>query len=176
MARAGGSLFVGTAEHLHRTISTGLSTGSGTLTYLSDGKPSVAEDGTVAIRAASGARAMILVVRAGEPVVIARDDDRVGSMTAYLADPAALRGGRLYVEAVDVEHREHVLSLSTAEPLGGNKLNGTVTSIISGSVSIFPYSVNVSGNGGVAFLAKSNEPSTRGVDAPPSARDDSGSI
>ena len=150
--RAGGSLFVGTAKHPQRTISTGVATGGLTLTYLSDGRPSVDEDGTVAIRAAGGARAMILVVRAGEPVVIARDDDRVGGMTAQLADPAALQAGRLYVEAADAEDRDHVLSISTAEPPRTVTPNQETASIVSGAVSVFPYSLNVNRKGGVAFL------------------------
>jgi hypothetical protein len=151
--RAGDSLFVGTTKHPHRTISTGVSTGGLTLSYLSDGRPSVGEDGTVAIRAASGARWMILVVRSGEPLVLARDDDRVGGMTAaHLADPAALQAGRLYVEAADAEDREHVLSLSTAEPPRTVTPNKETASIVSGAVSVFPYSLNVNRKGGVAFL------------------------
>lgn len=83
----------------------------------------MAEDGTVAVKAASSDHTLIVVVRSGEPVVVAQDGDRPNGMAVTDADPAALRAGQLYVQAVDAENREHVVSLS-ATPLGGVHLRG----------------------------------------------------
>jgi hypothetical protein len=158
--RDGSSLFVGSTMHPHRATTTGVRTAAGTLTYISPGRPSMAEDGAVAVRGASGDRTMILVVRAGEPVVVARDGDGPGGMAVTLADPAALRAGRLYVEAPDAQDREHVVSLS-AEPLGGAapKRVGAGASVMSGALSVYPYSLNVNRKGAVAFLEESEAPS-----------------
>jgi hypothetical protein len=171
-ASEGSSLFVGTAKHPHRATTTGVRTGAGTLTYLSAGRPSMAEDGAVAVKAASGEHTLILVVRSGEPVVVAQDGDRPSGMAITDADPAALRAEQLYVQAVDSENREHVLSLSAAA-LGGAPLKGAA--VISGALSVYPESLNVNRKGAVAFLEDSNEPSARGVDALPAANDN-GSI
>jgi hypothetical protein len=167
------SLFVGTAKHPHRTTTTGARTSAGTLSYLSTGRPSMAEDGAVAVKAASGDHTLIVVVRSGEPVVVAQDGDRPSGMTVTDADPAALRTDRLYVQAVDAENREHVLSLSAA-PLGGAPLKGAA--VISGALSVYPESVNVNRKGAVAFLEESEEPSESNAAERRAASDDAGSI
>jgi hypothetical protein len=172
----GSSLFVGTAKHPHRATTTGVRTSAGTLTYLSAGRPSMAEDGTVAVKAASGDHTLIVVVRSGEPAVVAQDGDRPSSMAVTDTDPAALCAGKLYVEAVDAYNREHVLSLSAAEPLGDGTLKGAAVVMMSGGLSVYPESVSVNRRGAVAFLEESNEPSTRGAAAPSAASDDGGSI
>jgi hypothetical protein len=77
------------------------------------------------------------------------------------------------VEAVDAQNREHVLSLSTPQLLGGTELQATV--VISGALSVYPESVTVNRKGAVAFLEDSNEPSAGGATALPAANDD-GSI
>jgi len=168
-ASEGTSLFVGTAKHPHRATTTGTRTSAGTLTYLSAGRPSMAEDSAVAVKAASGDHTLIVVVRSGEPVVVAQDGDRPSGMAITDADPAALRADQLYVQAVDSENREHVLSLSAAA-LGGAPLKGAA--VISGALSVYPESVNVNRKGAVAFLEDSNEPSARGGAALPDANDD----
>ncbi|MBV8138645.1 MAG: hypothetical protein JO121_23905 [Deltaproteobacteria bacterium] len=167
------SLFVGTAKHPHRATTTGVHTNAGTLIYLSLGRPSMAEDGTVAVKAASGEHTVIVVVRSGEPVVVAQDGDRPSGMAVTDADPAALRAGRLYVQAVDAESREHVLSLSAA-PLGGTPLRGAA--VISGALSVYPESVNVNRKGAVAFLEESDERSGSNAADRRAASEDAGSI
>ena len=89
------------------------------------------------------------------------------------ADPAALRAGRLYVQAVDAESREHVLSLSAA-PLGGTPLRGAA--VISGALSVYPESVNVNRKGAVAFLEESDERSGSNAADRRAASEDAGSI
>jgi hypothetical protein len=169
----GTSLFVGTATHPHRATTTGMRTSAGTLTYLSVGRPSMAEDGAVAVKAASGNHTLILVVRSGEPVVVAQDGDRPSGMAVTNADPTALRTDRLYVQAVDAENREHVLSLSAA-PLGTMPLKGA--SVISGALSVYPESVNVNGKGAVAFLEESQESTGSNAGERRAASEDAGSI
>jgi hypothetical protein len=167
------SLFVGTAKHPHRATTTGVHTSAGTLTYLSPGRPSMAEDGTVAVKAASGEHTVIVVVRSGEPVVVAQDGDRPSGMAVTDADPAALRTGQLYVQAVDAESREHVLSLSAAS-LGGTPLKRAA--LVSGALSVYPESVNVNRKGAVAFLEESDEPSESNAAERQAASEDAGSI
>jgi hypothetical protein len=173
LAGDGSSLFVGTAKRPHRATTTGVRTSAGTLTYLSAGRPSMAEDGAVAVKAASGDHTLIVVVRSGEPVVVAQDRDRPSGMAVTDADPAALRADQLYVQAVDAENREHVLSLSAA-PLDRAPREGAA--VISGALSVYPESVNVNRKGAVAFLEESEEPSGPNAGEPPAASDDPGSI
>jgi hypothetical protein len=173
--RDASSLFVGSTKHPHRATTTGVRTGDGTLTYLSAGRPSMAEDGAVAVRGASGDRTMILVVRAGEPVVVARNGDGPGGMAVTLADPAALRAGRLYVEAPDAQDREHVVSLA-AQPLGGTTSKAAAASVMSGALSVYPYSLNVNRKGAVTFLEESEAPNGSKQGEPPAASNDAESI
>ena len=167
------SLFVGTAKHPHRATTTGMRTSAGTLTYLSAGRPSMAEDDAVAVKAASGAHTLILLVRSGEPVVVAQDGDRPSGMAVTNADPTALRTDRLYVQAVDAENREHVLSLSAA-PLGTTPLKGAA--VISGALPVYPESVNINSKGAVAFLEESQEPTGSNAGERQAASEDAGSI
>ena len=167
------SLFVGTVKHPHRATTTGMRTSAGTLTYLSAGRPSMAEDGAVAVKAASGDHTLIVVVRSGELVVVAQDGDRPSGMAVTNADPAALRTDRLYVQAVDAENREHVMSLSAA-PLGGAQLKGAA--VVSGALSVYPESVNVNRKGAVAFLEDSQEPTGSHAGERQASSEDAGSI
>jgi hypothetical protein len=128
----------------------------------------------VAIRAASGDRAMILLVRGGEPMVIIRDGDRADGMPVHLADPAALQASRLYLQVADGKEQEHALSLA-AEALASAAPNERAALIVSGALAVFPYSLNVNRKGGVAFLEESKERCTLGAQRP-SAASDAGSI
>jgi hypothetical protein len=133
----------------------------------------MAQDGAVAVKAASGDHTLIVVVRSGEPVVVAQDGDRPSGMTVTDADPAALRADQLYVQAVDAQNREHVLSLSAA-PLGGAPLKGAA--VISGALPVYPESVSVNREGAVAFLEGSEEPSESKAGERRAASEDAGSI
>jgi hypothetical protein len=67
---------------------------------------------------------------------------------------------QLYVQAVDSDNREHVLSLSAA-PLGGTPPKGAA--VISGALPVYPESVNLNRKGAVAFLEESEVPSGSNV-------------
>lgn len=113
--------------------------------------------------------------RSGEPLVVARDADHPDGMAVTNADPAGLRAGKLYVEAVDAQNREHVLSLSTPQLLDGAPPQ-SAAQVISGARSVYPESVSVNRKGAVTFLEESDEPFTRGPAAPSAPSDVTGSI
>ena len=70
------------------------------------------------------------------------------------ADPAALRAGQVYVQAVDAENRAHLLSFSAA-PLSTTPLKGAA--VISGALPVYPESVNVNRKGAQSHSSRNQK-------------------
>lgn len=150
----GSALFVGKPNELLRTLSTGARTQAGPVTYLSDRRPSLAEDGSVAIRAASGQRSLILLIRGGEPFLFSREGDEVGNGQSLkgLGDPVGANSGRVFVEAIDQDEGYRVYSF----PSDGSSAGVSRTAaVLSGTIEFFPGSFAVNRSGQYAFLARS---------------------
>lgn len=168
-AKGGSSLFFGRPGQLARTAYTGLTTAAGPITYLSDGRPGLSDDGSVAIRIASGDRSSIAVIRAGEPRVVAREGDVVhGARIEGLGDPAAMFGGRVYVEETDPQERVHILSCPATEDVADT------ASAVAGGVEVFPNSLAVNRGGELAFLANPKQGGAPHSNAPASQGDQDG--
>jgi len=148
----GSALFVGRPGHLTRTLVTGARTSVGPLTYVSNGRPSLAADGSVAFEGASDERSIILAVRAGEPFVIASEGDRIGNSHTItgLADPTLMREGRVYAEAADQTQFNHAYSFSGS---AGNTRAPSNAKLLSGDLEVFPSSLALDRNGSFAFLS-----------------------
>jgi len=148
----GAALFVGRPNDLHTEIESGPRTPAGSLSFLSDQRPSLGDDGSVAIRAASGGRSLILQIRAGEPSVIAREGEEIagGQKITGLGDPVRSASGRLYDEVMVEGEMGRVCSFSQAGP----------PSILSGTIDVFPSSFAVNRNDQFAFLARHTEKRT----------------
>lgn len=157
---SGRALLLGRPGQMVRAISTGAATTEGPLTWLSNERPSIAPDGSVAIEAASGAHSMILGVRAGEPFVIASEGDRVDSthVLSGVADPVHITSARVLVEAADQTGRVGIYSFATSA--NGDSHPSTV---LNGEIELFPSSLAVSGSGRYAFLSMSPSETSRGV-------------
>jgi hypothetical protein len=147
------ALFVGRPGHLTCALITGAETSAGPLTYLSNGRPSLAPDGSVAFEGASRERSMILGVRAGEPFLVASMGDRIGNSHTItgLADPTLMRSGRVYAEAADQALRNGAYSFSTSR---GNSAAPSNAKLLTGDIEVFPSSWALDRNGGFAFLSR----------------------
>ena len=148
------ALFVGRPGHLTSALITGAETSAGPLTYLSNGRPSLAPDGSVAFEGASGERSMILGVRAGEPFLVASMGERIGNSHTItgLADPTLMRSGRVYAEAADQALRNGAYSFSMSR---GNSAAPSNAKLLSGDFEVFPSSLTLDfRNGGFAFLSR----------------------
>ena len=150
--QVGSTLFGGRPGHLTSSLVTGAGTSGGPLTYLSNGRPSLAADGSVAFEGASGERSIILAVRAGEPFVIASKGDRIGKSQTItgLADPTLMREGRVYAEAADQTQRNRAYSFSRSASNTGAPSNAN---LLSGDLEVFPSSLTLDRTGRFAFLS-----------------------
>lgn len=149
---AGTALFVGPPGHISRIVATGATTSDGPLTYLSDGKPSLARDGSVAIEAASRAHSMILGIRAGESFVVANEGDSAGHThnISGLADPVGINSERVFSEAADESEHNGVYSFPFSP---GSPNRSSAPSLLSGAIEVFPESLAVDTVGRFAFLS-----------------------
>ena len=152
----GSALFVGAPNKLLRTLGTGSRTQAGPLTFLSDRRPSLSQDGSVAIRAASGERSMILLIRGGEPFLVSREGDqtRDGQILKGLGDPVRAASGSVFAEAIDQGEGERAYSFSSD---GSSARVSRIPTVLSSTIEVFPSSLAANQSGRYAFLARSRE-------------------
>jgi hypothetical protein len=155
-SEVGNALYVGRPGLFTQALVTGTDTTSGPITYLSNARPSLAVDGSVAVEAASRERAMILDVRAGELFRIAREGDRIGNsrIITGLASPVLLSDGRVYIEVADQMEGDAVYSFA---PTGPNAGTASSARLSSAGILVFPSSFVLNGKGAYAFLSRSSE-------------------
>jgi hypothetical protein len=141
----GSALFMGLPDAPMRTVSVGAMVEGGALTYLSDGRPSLDSDSSVAVGAVAGSRRLILVLRNGEPVFAVPEGQKTnnGDRIMGLGDPIATVSGRVYAEGVDQNGRDRIFILQS----GPN-----VAPAITTRHEFLPSSAAVDRNGKVAFL------------------------
>jgi hypothetical protein len=152
----GSTLFVGPPHKLLRTLAIGSRTQAGPLTFLSDRRPSLSQDGSVAIRAASGERSMILLIRGGEPFLISREGDQTGDgqFLKGLGDPVRAASGSVFAEAIDQAEGHRVYSFSSD---GSSARVSRIPTVLSSAIEVFPSSLAANRSGRYAFLARSRE-------------------
>jgi hypothetical protein len=150
----GSALFVGPPNKSLRTLATGSRTQAGPLTFLSDRRPSLSQDGSVAIRAASGERSMILLIRGGEPFLVSREGDETGDgkILKGLGDPVRAASGSVYAEAIDQGEGERIYSFSSD---GSSAEVSRIPTVLSSTIEVFPSSLAANQSGRFAFLARS---------------------
>ena len=153
---SGSSLFIGRPNELLRTLGAGSPTQAGPVTFLSDRRPSLAENGSVAIRAASGEHCLILLIRAGEPFLVSREGDKTGDgqILEGLGDPVRIVSGSVYAEAFDQHEGDRVYSFASDGSGAGGSRTPTV---LSSSIEVFQASLTANRSGRYAFLARSRE-------------------
>jgi hypothetical protein len=142
----GSALFMGLPDALMRTVSVGAMVEGRALTYLSDGRPSLDSDSSVAIGAVAGSRRLILVLRNGEPLFAVPEGQKTnsGDQIMGLGDPVATVSGRVYAEGVDQDGRDRIFILQSG---------ASVAPAILTRQELLPSSAAVDRNGKVAFLA-----------------------
>jgi hypothetical protein len=115
------------------------------LTYLSDGRPSLDSDSSVAIGAVAGSRRLILVLRSGEPRFAVPEGQKTnnGDRITDLGDPVATVSGRVYAEGVDQNGRDRIFIFQSG---------ASVAPAISTRHEFLPSSAAVDRKGKVAFL------------------------
>jgi len=140
----GSALFMGLSDAPIRTISVGAMVAGHVLTYLSDGRPSLDRDSSVAIGAVAGSRRLILVLRSGEPLFAVPEGQKTknGRITA-LGDPVATVSGRIYADGMDQNGRNRIFILQSG---------ASVAPAMSTRHEFLPSSWAVDRNGKVAFL------------------------
>ena len=142
----GSALFMGLPDAPTRSVSVGAMVEGRALTYLSDGRPSLDSDSSVAIGAVAGSRRLILVLRSGEPLFSVPEGQKTnnGDRITGLGDPVATVSGRVYAEGVDQNGRDRIFILQSG---------ASVAPAISTRHEFLPSSAAVDRNGKVAFLA-----------------------
>jgi hypothetical protein len=162
----GSRLFVGQPDDLHAVISPGSGTLPGPSAFLSEGRPSIAADGSLAIGLESGANSLILTIRTGEPLVVARASDQKGSGQEFsgFGDPVRASKGTVYAEAVGHDDAtDRLFSFS----VNGGAANRSSVAVLSGDAEVFPGSLTADASGRYAFLARSPDHQQHPVTTPP---------
>lgn len=157
----GTALFTHSGGHISRTLQAGIGTELGTLTYLSDGRPGLRADGTVAVRAACKSVTAVFVVKEGEPLLVARQ----GSETAFgthlvsFTDPALTAQGRVFLAGRDETDFERMFVFDGPEAAGGVR-DIDWTQVNAKGPRLFPGSLVVNPRGDYAYLG-----AKKGLDA-----------
>jgi hypothetical protein len=142
----GSALFIGLPDTPTRSVSVGARVEGRALTYLSDGRPSLDSDSSVAIGAVAGSRRMILVLRSGEPLFAVPEGQKTndGDRITGLGDPVATVSGRVYAEGEDQNGRDRIFIFESG---------ASVAPALSTRHEFLPSSAAVDRSGKVAFLA-----------------------
>ena len=142
----GSALFMGLPDAPTRSVSVGAMVEGRALTYLSDGRPSLDSDSSVAIGAVAGLRRLILVLRSGEPLFAVAEGQKTnnGDRITGLGDPVATVSGRVYAEGMDQNGRDRIFIFQSG---------ASVAQAISTRQEFLPSSAAVDRNGKIAFLA-----------------------
>jgi hypothetical protein len=145
-------LFVGSPGRMHSTIGTAAKFSRAPFTYLSDSRPALADDGSVAIEATQKSKSSVLVVRAGESFVVAQEGDKVtpGQRIVGFGDLIRTKGGRIAAEAVNEDDINRVYSLSPVPSVEGE----IAASVLTADLEAYPLSFTSNPRGEFAFLSR----------------------
>ena len=115
------------------------------ITYLSDGRPALVSEGSVAMLAVARNQRMILVIRDGEPSVAARDGQMISNDNRLtgIGDPVAMGSGGISIEGMN-QSGHNCLVFVPAE--------ATSAKAESSEQEIFPSSTAIDHQGRIAFL------------------------
>ena len=141
----GTALFLGPTSGVVRTFSVGSMVDGRAITYLSDGRPALVSEGSVAMMAAARNRRLILVIRDGEPSVAAREGQMISSDNRLtgIGDPVAMGSAGISIEAMN-QSGHNCLVFVPAE--------ATSDKAESSAQEIFPSSTAIDHQGRIAFL------------------------
>ena len=141
----GTALFLGPTSGPVRTFSVGSMVDGRAITYLSDGRPALVSEGSVAMMAVARNQRMILVIHDGEPSVAARDGQMIsnGNRLTGVGDPVAIGSGGISIEGMN-QSGHNCLVFVPAE--------ATSAKAESSEQEIFPSSAAIDHQGRIAFL------------------------
>ena len=102
--------YIGSADRLSRSFSTGTPTKLGVLTYISDGRPGLLPDGTLIISGASKDQSAVFKAKDGELIPIKRQGDltQFGTRLEGFVDPSVTSSGLVYIGGHDDSGEEHL--------------------------------------------------------------------
>jgi hypothetical protein len=150
------TLFMGSAEHLISCLNSNPTGTSGEPTYISDGRPAISADGSVAVQAARQTTWSVLVVRAGEAFSIATEGDKLstGERVDAFGDLARTGGDGIVAEVVGDDDINRVYAFPT---VGSNKGSGEGY-VLTDHFESFPGGFATSSTGAFAFLSRGKPP------------------
>ena len=149
---AGVSLFVGTPDHIRLSVSTRLKDKRLLFNYISETRPALADDGSVAVSAACDGKWSVLLIRAGEAFVVAREGDQLsnGQVLIGLGSISRMAGGTIVAEALDQLGINHAYLFP---PIASANQRPTTT-VLSNGLSMFPSAFTTNSNGQFALLSR----------------------
>jgi hypothetical protein len=155
----GSGLFLYRNGRLELVLATGAPTPLGRVSYISDGKPGLAPDGTVGVRAATDAGEMVLVQSRGSFAVALRSGETAqsGATLKNIGDPWLTRSGAVYFGAADSELRESIYAKVGSAPAFEYPLGRFFEIAASSYQRVIGHAVNtgslaVNEHGDVAYL------------------------
>ena len=152
----GVTLFMGSPGHLVSSLDSNPAGTSGAPTYISDARPAISGDGSVAIQAARQATWSVLLVRAGEAFVVATEGDKLstGERLEGFEDLARTADDGIAAEGVGESAVNRIYSF----PKVGLTKGSIQTSVLSADFESFPGGFAASSTGAFAFLSRGKPP------------------
>lgn len=160
----GTALFTYAGGQTSRAIQAGIGTELGRLTYISDGRPGLRADGTVAVRAACKSVTAVFVVKAGEPLLVARQ----GSVTAFgthlvsFTDPSITAQGTVFLAGRDETDLERMFIFDGPDSAGEIQ-DIEWKQVNDNAPRLFPGSLVVNTRGDYAYLGQKRGLETKGA-------------
>lgn len=160
--RSGAAIYQSSRGRLSRSFRTGVRTGIGRLSYISDGHPGLIGDGTMVVRGACGQVSAVFLAKDGELSLVAREGDRTqfGTRLESFTDPFATATGMVLLSGHD-DLGTRLFTFAQDPAIVAGSLGAAADG--DAMPQVFPGSVAADQRGDYAFLGAppdSNSPRT----------------
>jgi hypothetical protein len=153
-SRTGVGVYLRRGKHLARGLITGVPTELGALTYISDGKPALMEDGTMIVRGASGALSAVFSVKDRKVAVVTQEGTfrHSGAQLVNFGDPSVTSSGAIILGGYDQTGRGRLFVFDREDAEAAMHPMTETTMIPDAMPPVFPGTIAVNGRGDFAFL------------------------
>ena len=152
-SRSSVSVYRSRGKHLMRELITGVPTELGALTYISDGKPALMDDGTLIIRGASGSLSAVFRVKDRKVALVTQEGAvrQSGAQLVNFGDPSVTSAGAIFLGGYDQTGRGRLFVFDREDPEASVHPISEITMLPDAMPPVFPGTIAVNGRGDFAF-------------------------
>ena len=152
-SRSSVGVYRSSGKHLVRELITGVPTELGPLTYISDGKPALMDDGTLIIRGASRSLSAVFRAKNGKVALVTREGAvrQSGFQLVNFGDPSVTSSGAIFLGGYDQTGRGRLFVFDREVPEASMHPISETTMLPDAMPPVFPGTIAVNGRGDFAF-------------------------